>query len=95
MYWQLSNSAPHFRDCVPTQVPEAHLMYLKTGNMSWELEQQVSFHAAAVEYQLGQLYHGFSLAVALNRTFVLPEVSRSPTLCVSEYGAEIMLLTLY
>ena len=35
------------------------------------------FHAAAVDAQLQQAFYGFAAALALNRTAVLPKVSRS------------------
>lgn len=38
-------------------------------------EQMVDFHGRAMDHQLQQLYYGFALAMALNRTLLLPQVS--------------------
>ncbi len=63
---------------VALQVPWAHRQYLENNTMPWELEKQIRFHAAAVQFQLEQLYYGFALGVALNRTVILPEVKGIP-----------------
>lgn len=56
------------------QIPWAHKQYLQNDTLPWELEKQIRFHMAAVQSQLEQLYYGFALGVALNRTIILPEV---------------------
>lgn len=47
------------------QMPEGYNRWTDSASM-------VAFHMAAMRYQLAQLYHGFALALALNRTLVLP-----------------------
>ena len=37
-------------------------------------EQMVAYHLAASQFQLSQLYYGMSMALALNRTLILPKV---------------------
>ena len=34
----------------------------------------IAYHLAAVEFQLAQIHSGWSIALALNRTFILPKV---------------------
>ena len=58
----------------PAQIPKAHQTYAANGTMPWELEHQIRFHIAAVQSQLEQAYSGFALALALNRTLILPEM---------------------
>jgi hypothetical protein len=38
--------------------------------------KMAQFHMAAMAFQMAQLYHGFALALALNRSLVMP-----PLLC--------------
>jgi hypothetical protein len=35
-------------------------------------EDMVQFHIASMQHQLGQLYYAFGLALALNRTLIMP-----------------------
>ena len=49
-------------------------MYRETGELAWPLARQIAFHWAAVQFQMEQLYSGLALAVALNRTIILPRV---------------------
>lgn len=39
-----------------------------------EEEEMAQFHVGAVNSQLQQVYHGLALALALNRTLVMPKV---------------------
>lgn len=38
---------------------------------SWAME---AYHLAAIDFQFNQLYYGVQLALALNRTLILPKV---------------------
>jgi hypothetical protein len=44
-----------------------------TAARSWDME---AYGLAAVDFQLGQLYYGVQLAIALRRTLILPKVRR-------------------
>jgi hypothetical protein len=35
-------------------------------------EDMVKFHLASMRHQMGQLYHALGLALALNRTLIMP-----------------------
>ncbi len=41
---------------------------------SWENDKMIDYHLASMEKQLHQIGKGLALAVALNRTVVLPKV---------------------
>ena len=37
-------------------------------------EEMLAYHMAAVEFQLSQIHAGWNIALALNRTFIVPKV---------------------
>jgi hypothetical protein len=43
----------------------------------WEnnTETMVQFHLKSMQFQLGQVYYAFALALATNRTLIMPKVS--------------------
>ena len=53
----------------------------RTALNEWPLDDQIVWHHAAVQSQMEQLYYGLAIAVALNRTIILPQVGRHSTGC--------------
>ena len=47
------------------------------GQWKGREEEMIAYHLAAVEFQLAQIHAGWSIALALNRTFILPKVEPS------------------
>ena len=50
---------------------------------AWPLDEQIVWHHAAVQSQMEQLYYGLAIAVALNRTIILPQASLCSADCQS------------
>ena len=46
------------------------------GEWRHRSEAMIAYHLAAVEFQLSQIHAGWSIALALNRTFILPKVTQ-------------------
>lgn len=65
------------------QVPPVYEVYRKTGMLDWELQRQIQFHVAAVDFQLEQLYYGLAIALTLNRTIILPNVRHTSLSAIS------------
>ena len=68
------------------QVPRVYRVFESNrSGLDWPLDQQIVWHQAAVQSQMEQLYYGLAIAVALNRTIILPQVrqglSWSPRIC--------------
>ena len=58
-----------------SQVPEVYEVFkTNRSGLVWPLDKQIAWHHAAVQAQVEQLYYGLAVAVALNRTIILPQV---------------------